>query len=236
MWSRRVEGRTLHFRLAGINNQNFIMRDDETGTWWQQVSGCAMHGPLAGHCLAPILWDEVTFAVYRAEHPDVEVLRPDAATSADYDSRRWEEEIDELPTTLPVSDADPLQPRDMVVGIADGAAALAFPADEISGRTVLLGKVGTMPVAVVLHPDGRSLRCFDRRAGDQTLELFLSTETDPPVLLDGKTGSAWDFTGLAIAGPLEGSRLRQINCLKDYWFDWKNYHPATEVYDPARLN
>jgi hypothetical protein len=36
----------LNFHLAGINNQNFIMRDEETGTWWQQVSGTAIQGPL----------------------------------------------------------------------------------------------------------------------------------------------------------------------------------------------
>ena len=41
-----VDGRRLTFRLAGINNQNFIMRDEQTGTWWQQVSGLAIHGPL----------------------------------------------------------------------------------------------------------------------------------------------------------------------------------------------
>ena len=34
-----VDGRRLHFHLAGINNQNFIMQDEETGTWWQQVTG-----------------------------------------------------------------------------------------------------------------------------------------------------------------------------------------------------
>lgn len=44
-----MNGRVLHFHLAGINNQNFIMRDEETGTWWQQVNGKAIHGPLKGH-------------------------------------------------------------------------------------------------------------------------------------------------------------------------------------------
>jgi hypothetical protein len=235
VWKSRVDGRTLHFRLAGINNQNFIMRDEETGTWWQQVSGCALQGPLAGRCLEPILWDEVTFAVFRAEHPGAEVLRPDEATRADYDAATWEEEIAELPTVTPVSEADRLEPRDLVVGIAEGGEALAFPADEIGGRTLLLGRVGGLPVALVLHPDGRSLRCFDRRVGDETLDLYLTPGSDPPVLLDGKSGSTWDFSGAALSGPMQGRRMRQINCLKDYWFDWKTYHPSTRVFDPERL-
>jgi hypothetical protein len=236
VWKSTVDGRRLTFRLAGINNQNFIMRDEETGTWWQQVSGCALHGPLAGRCLTPILWDEVTFAVFRADHPGGEVLRPDEATRADYDTARWEEEIAELPTVTPVSDADRLEPRDLIVGIAEGGAAIAFPAEEIGGRTLLLGRVGGTPVAVVLHPDGRSLRCFDRRVGDETLDLYLAPGSNPPVILDAKSGSLWDFSGAAVSGPLAGERMRRINCLKDYWFDWKTYHPKSEIYDPDRLD
>ena len=44
-------GRVLHFYLAGINNQNFLMRDRETGTWWQQISGKAIFGKLKGETL-----------------------------------------------------------------------------------------------------------------------------------------------------------------------------------------
>ena len=54
MWETTIDGRTLHFHLAGINNQNFIMRDEETGSWWQQVSGEAMLGPLKGRRLKPV--------------------------------------------------------------------------------------------------------------------------------------------------------------------------------------
>jgi hypothetical protein len=34
VWASAVDGRTLTFHLAAINNQNFIMQDDQTGTWW----------------------------------------------------------------------------------------------------------------------------------------------------------------------------------------------------------
>jgi hypothetical protein len=53
VWETTVDGKPLHFHLAGINNQNFIMRDEETGSWWQQVSGEAIHGPLKGRRLRP---------------------------------------------------------------------------------------------------------------------------------------------------------------------------------------
>jgi len=39
VWSGEIDGLRLTFHLAGINNQNFLMRDEETGTYWQQISG-----------------------------------------------------------------------------------------------------------------------------------------------------------------------------------------------------
>jgi len=29
---------------------------------------------------------------------------------------------------------------------------------------------------------------------------------------------------------LSGKQLKQVPVLYDYWFDWKNYHPKTDVY------
>ncbi len=48
--------------------------------------------------------------------------------------------------------------------------------------------------------------------------------------MDGTTGSEWDFQGQAIAGPWRGRRLRQLPAAKDYWFDWRTYHPKTTVF------
>ena len=65
-----AKGRELHFYLAGINNQNFLMRDRETGSWWQQVTGRAISGPLAGNTLELESSDELTFGVWKSESPD----------------------------------------------------------------------------------------------------------------------------------------------------------------------
>ncbi len=43
-----MDGLRLTFHLAGINNQNFLMRDEETGTYWQQISGVAIFGSAPG--------------------------------------------------------------------------------------------------------------------------------------------------------------------------------------------
>ena len=76
MWSSIVDGQRLTFRLMGVNNQNFVMEDLQTGTWWQQVTGEALLGPLAGRRLRMLRFDEVALSIWTAEHPDTLVLEP----------------------------------------------------------------------------------------------------------------------------------------------------------------
>jgi hypothetical protein len=83
--------------------------------------------------------------------------------------------------------------------------------------------------------DSASVRAFDRRVDGRELEFFVP-EADSLAghLLDGETGSAWDFTGRAVRGTLAGTQLARIAVLKDYWFDWKAYHPRTSAYTAGR--
>jgi hypothetical protein len=37
-----------------------------------------------------------------------------------------------------------------------------------------------------------------------------------------------------VDGPLAGTALRRVTADKDYWFDWKTYHPGTRVYNRGR--
>jgi len=75
------------------------------------------------------------------------------------------------------------------------------------------------------------VRGFQRIVDGRKLEFFAKKDSDQLVLVDAETGSEWDFTGKAISGPLSGRQLKTVPVLKDYWFDWKNYHPTTFVYE-----
>ena len=225
-----MDGRALHFRLAGINNQNFIMRDDETGSWWQQVTGEAIFGPLAGRRLERMPWDEVTWSLWKSEHPATQVLEPVEAFEARYAKAGWEERIAKYPVPVDPPPEDPLQPRDLVVGIEEGGQAKAFPWTALAEHRLILDVVGGVPLALALHPDGRSLRCFRREGGRGSLALFLTPDADAPRLVDGDTGMAWDFAGRPVSGPPDGKTLEPMACLKDFWFDWKAYHSGSSVW------
>jgi hypothetical protein len=244
VWTRTVNGRTLHFYLAGINNQNFLMRDKETGTWWQQITGKAIYGPLRGAALELVLSDELTFGEWRTEFPSGEVLAPVSKYTKEYDPN-WEPDVAKLPVVLSFPGTE-LKSRDVVIGLTVDGVARAYPWETFAKQSPVLDRVNGTPLLLVLGPDGKSFRVFISRIDGQDAESFLQADTphtNPTAdgekksdatkqwtLFDTTTASQWSFQGCAISGPAEGKCLDRVSALKDYWFDWRNYHPDTTIY------
>lgn len=220
-------GRELHFYLAGINNQNFLMRDRETGSWWQQASGRSISGPLAGTALKLTPNDELTFGLWKAESPQGLVLAPVAGHEKDYD-KEWEKEVAKysVPLSFP---GHGLADRDVVLGVSVGGQSRAFPLAKVRSAMVVADHMGGIPIALVTGPDGDSMRIFRSQWNGTDIELYRDAESAQWRLIDSQ-GNAWGFSGCAISGPAQGQCLEKINFLKDYWFDWKNYNPQTTVY------
>ena len=282
MWTRTVNGKVLHFYLAGINNQNFLMRDKETGTWWQQITGKAIYGALQGASLELVLSDELTFGEWKSEVSDGKVLAPVPKYVKEYDSN-WEPEVAKLPVVISFPGTE-LKSRDVVVGLEIDGASRAYPWDTLVKQSPVVDQVHGTPLLVAVGPDGKSFRVFISRIDGKDAEFFLKgesegqskTETktdtksetsaamkpDPPAeakaappasvdakpdasaatkapppatpkawtLLDTATASEWNFQGCAVSGLSQGKCLDRVPALKDYWFDWRNYHPDTTIY------
>lgn len=290
-----MNGRALHFYLAGINNQNFLMRDKETGTWWQQINGKAIYGPLKGASLDLVPYDELTFGEWKSEVSGGQVFAPVAKYKKEYDPN-WEPDVAKLPVVISFPGTQ-LKSRDVVVGVEVENASRCYPWNTLVKQSPIMDHVGGKPVLIAVAPDGKSFRAFISQIDGKDAEFFLKSEADSPstaadlkapssstpatapakvlvnsqtgvapalagatnpnpiqqnqatapsspasaakqpdpahkpwVLVDATTASEWNFQGCAVSGPDQGKCLDRIPILKDYWFDWRNYHPDTTVY------
>ena len=135
-----------------------------------------------------------------------------------------------MPVVTAVDPKDRIPPRTLIIGIELNGIARAYPFPALEKQRLILDQIGATQIMLLLADDGASVRAFDRRLQTGPLEFFLQSQTSPLSLVDAQTGSAWDFSGKALSGPSAGASLRQLPLLKDYWFDWKTYHPATSLY------
>jgi uncharacterized protein DUF3179 len=232
VWTSEIDGLRLTFHLAGINNQNFLMRDDETGTYWQQISGRAISGPLAGRQLKLVLSDELNFATWRAEQPQGTVLKDVDADVAGYAKKDWDVRMARAPVVVDFSEHG-LKARDLFLGIEYGGAARAFLYQRVLAEKLVKDHIGAEPLLLVVAADNESVRAFrDRIPGVTGAPDFyrITDQSAQGLLVDAATGSHWSFQGCAVAGKSAGTCLEQLPMLKDYWFDWRNYHPRTTVW------
>lgn len=206
------------------------MQDEETGSWWQQITGEAILGSSKGKRLNAIPHDELSFSLWTQEHPYGRVLRPDDSKPWKQFSEDWEEHTSKLPVLAALNPDARLGARTQVVGIKIGATAKAYPLSAIQQHSPILDYIADTPVAIVMAEDGKSVRAFERRIDGRDLEFFAEPDSRPLRLLDAETGSVWDFTGKCISGKYSGRELIKVYSLRDYWFDWKAYNPDTAIY------
>jgi hypothetical protein len=197
------------------------MRDEETGTYWQQISGRAIAGPLRGKQLELVPFDELTFATWKAEEPRGTVLKDVPQYASDYAKKDWDVRMRRAPVVIHFAEHG-IKDRDIMVGVQAGAASRAFPYERVLKEKLVKDHVGTEPVLLVVGPDEQSIRVF--RTGEDFYRI------DSGRLMDAPTGSEWNFQGCAISGKEQGVCLPRIAAVKDYWFDWRNYNPQTTVY------
>ncbi len=203
------------------------MRDEETGTYWQQISGEAVAGPLKGEHLDIISGDELSLKLWRAEEPKGTILNDDARFAAQYAKRDWDVKMAKAPTVL--SYAEPgRQPRDLMVGLHGFGASRAFQFEAILKQKLIQDRLGSEPILLMVGPDGQSVRAFRRRLPgvNEAPDFYRLAENG--FVLDSATGTTWNFQGCNPAGVC----LERIDIIKDYWFDWRHYHPDTTVYKP----
>jgi hypothetical protein len=176
----------LHFYLAGINNQNFLMRDKETGTWWQQITGKALYGPLKGATLELVPSDELTFGEWKSEISGGKVLAPVPKYVKEYDSN-WEPEVAKLPVVISFPGTE-LKSRDVVVGLELEGASRAYPWETLLKQSPVMDRVHGIPVLVALGPDKKSFRVFKASINNQDAEFFLKGEESSPSAAPGSAG------------------------------------------------
>ena len=226
VWKRIVDGQVLTFRLTGIRNGNALLRDEETGTIWQQTTGVAIFGPLKGRHLDLMHSDELTFAVWRSERPRGLILKPDAQFASLYEKKDWEKAIEKDDSVIDTSKTG-IAPRELMLGIASGSASKAFPWKAVLAAKLIQDRVGGDPVLVVVGPDDISVRAFRT---DANTTFLRSGSLVGGLMVDAETSTIWNFSGCAVSGPRASQCLQPLDPVKDYWFDWLNYHPSTDVF------
>jgi hypothetical protein len=171
LFETRVEGRARPFVFGSsglLYRSNKLMFDRETDSLWNQFTGQPVVGPLAASGIAlkirPVVI--VTWAKWRAAHPDSRVLSLDTGHRRDYGSGVVYAEYFASPDLMFPTRADEtrLAQKDYVFGIRDVGAAKAWPLAAFAKRPVINDAVGAREVVLIGDAGSHSVRAYERGA------------------------------------------------------------------------
>jgi uncharacterized protein DUF3179 len=245
VFDREVDGvGLLRFGTTGnLRHSDLVMWDDRTESWWQQLTGDAVVGELTGTRLEVLPSQTLSWADFKARHPDGDVLSRDTGHDRDYGANPYEgyDDPDSEPFLLEQPADRRLPPKERVVAIKAEEGPVVVPFSRLARDPVAEIEADSVPIVVlykrgVLSPldnaaisrsrDVGTAGTFDRRVGGRALS-FLPAGNGR--FRDRQTGSTWDVTGRAIAGLLAGRRLRPVISDQQFWFALAAFLPDARI-------
>jgi hypothetical protein len=138
--------------------------------------------------------------------------------------------------TIPAHEAE-LGDDERVVGVVVAGAARAYPVAVLSAHEVANDQAGGIPFAVTWCPLCSTAVVYRRDVDGTTLSFGVSGSLyrNSLVLYDRETETLWSHVlGVALRGPLRGTRLTTIPSVVTTWGSWRRAHPRTRVLDAGR--
>lgn len=253
VYDRRVEidgqQELLHFEVSGMLRQSdMIMADQETETWWQQLTGEAMVGKLTGQRLSTIPSMVISVGEFFESYPEGLILS--VSTGVGLDDRYGKnpythyDKEDGLPYGR-YFDKEKIDERlpamERVIDVQTGEGYKIYPFGVLEELKVINDHLGDKNI-VIFYKSG-TVSVLDetdisasRQIGSATVfraewqDLKFTFEAYQNNFRDLETSSIWDITGKCIKGPMKGRRLMAEKHGIHFAFAWLNFHPDSDIY------
>jgi len=247
VFERTVDGRVLDFGTSGnLRKSDLVMWDRQTESWWQQLTGEAIVGRMAGTKLKFLAAPIVSWQDFKTHQPGGLVLSKETGFNRRYGENPYVgyDRVDN-PPFLFTGDLDGrLQPKERVAAITVDGVDFAFPFSLLAEEGAVNYRANAVDVAIFFK-FGTNSALGDAQisfaADIGTTAVFnavfegqkLTFTAVGDGFTDAETGSTWNILGEAIEGPKTGGRLTKIVHSDHFWFAWAAFKPDALISQGA---
>ena len=222
------------FGVSGLLYQsNLVMYDRNTEeSLWPQMMGEAQCGPALGTTLPVFSSIEMRWDGWTSLYPGTRVWGSPTESGAGYDINPYQgydaPNSDFVFPMPPISSS--LPPKQVVLGIGGGTSwAFSFSSlEEFAPMAAIARTFGTTPGVMLWDRSRRAASAYSRDVGGNLL-TFRGGSDD---IFDIETGTRWTVDGLAVEGPLAGTRLDRVGqqMYGAYWGAWNAFFPNGRIW------
>jgi hypothetical protein len=212
-----IKGNPEEFRLVGMDHFNAMFEDKSTGSWWRQVSGTAVAGPLKGKSLPEIPSIQTTLKKWIELYPNTTVMQADEAFKEEYEEMsNYESGASKSKLTL--RDQGSWKDKSWVIGIESGSESKAYDWNRLQKERIIYDELGGKPVVIILSKDNNSFVALERLNKEQLFSLSNDTLIS--------ANQRYNFIGVSLDSTK--SNLKNLNAYQEYWHSWQIFHPLTK--------
>ena len=236
----------LDFGVSGmLRNSDLVMWDRQTQSWWQQFTGSALVGELAGEELTYLSSLIISLGEFIETYPDGLVLSTSTGHDMQYGTNPYAG-YDNLENTQPrlfKGEVDSRLPAmERVVDVQVNGKYKIYPLSVISQEEVINDSFEGQPLLILYT--SKTVSVLDEKNIAESREIGSVTVFKPEVnddlltfkkegsgFVDEQSGSSWSITGKCIAGKLKGEELWPVVHGNHFAFAWFEFHPDSEIYE-----
>ncbi|MCS6975011.1 MAG: DUF3179 domain-containing protein [Cyclobacteriaceae bacterium] len=223
IFSPIVNGVSETFRLVGMDHFNAMFEDSRTKSWWRQVNGEAVAGPLKGMRLNELPYEQMTLDAWIARYPNTLILQPDSVYADEY-AELAGYATGKKKGKLTGTDSLSWRDKSWVIGVTVEGMSRAYDWRELLNKRLIHDRLTNTSLLLTVEPDGLSFHVWER---PDTLLFYLD---DSGSLRDQNTNSLWNWSGKSTEGALQGTILKPVQAHQEYWHSWRTFHPSTTRY------
>lgn len=127
-----------------------------------------------------------------------------------------------------------VDPSRLVIGVAVGDAACAYPIQYLGYHHFLIDTLGGRRILVTYCTVCRTGRVFEPQVDGQALDFRLVGMDHFNAMLEDQASGTWwrQATGEAVAGPLQGKSLAEVESAQMTLRQWLALYPHSQVLQP----
>ena len=233
LYRTTVEGEVFTFSSSGLlYDSNKLMYDRGTDTFWNQLTGQPVLGPLVGTGIElerlPIV--RTTWENWLARHPSTTVLSIETGFVRTYEpGAAYGDYFDSSTTLFPVAARSQILPdkSEVFTLLLDGQPR-AYPAAALKDELVINDAAGGTSVVLIVEPGTLAVRAYDRGGLEFRADRLEVAVGEAQTVVDG-AGAVWRTTEDALVAS-DGRELPRLGGHLAFWFGWFSFFPHTTVY------
>jgi len=227
---RQIDGVTVTFGTSGkLYNNNLVMYDRLTKSYWSQMWGEAIAGNLTGYMLTKLPIDVMLWAEWKSLYPNTLVLSRDTGSNRPYGEDPYLGYYTSPVLLFPLSSnfSKAFSPKTIVLGLSINNVNKSYSFEAFNQTGIVADSVGNQKVVFFVR-ELTSARAFSPVLDGRSLSFQYLDGT----YTDIQTHSVWNYDGVAVSGPFQGKILTRFVTITSFWFAWATFYSNTLVYTP----